>query len=644
MNVANILPGDTIQVDLAYMELLVPTDRVYEFVYPTVVGPRYSNRPSEAAPASERWVKNPYLRQGESPPYAFDLAVNLAASMPIAELTCPSHKVETRFPGPTLAKVTLDRSENRGGNRDFILRYRLAGGRIQSGLLLSEGDQENFFLLMMQPPKCVKVEQIPPREYIFIVDVSGSMHGFPLEVSTELLHNLISLLRTTDTFNLLLFAGDSTVMSEKSIPATKENIQKAIDLINQQGGGGGTELLPALKRALSLPKTEGSSQTIVIATDGYVNVEAEVFDLIRNNLGKANVFAFGIGSSVNRFIIEGMAHAGAGEPFVITKPESARGEAEKFRKYIESPVVTQIKVDFNKFDVYDVEPITIPDLLAERPILIFGKWRGEACGQIHWRGISGKNAFTEKIDVSQKHSQESNSALRYLWARHRIAILSDYNKLRQDDERVKEVTNLGLSYNLLTDYTSFVAIDNQVRMKDGKATTIKQPLPLPQGVSNYAVGLGSFKAMSAPLSASPRSEMSLQNESSRNNHLIMGSSPSGEKLDRDNSDSKNSSIKVKKVVVKGKMSKKDIEDLIKKHLGSIESCLKKTSAMLAQSNEAVLILNIDSNGRVTEVHLDKPKDQNKSFEQCIIENFSKLQFPIPEDKKSAEIIVTLGLR
>ena len=151
MNVANILPGDTIQVDLAYMELLVPTDRVYEFVYPTVVGPRYSNRPSEAAPASERWVKNPYLRQGESPPYAFDLAVNLAASMPIAELTCPSHKVETRFPGPTLAKVTLDRSENRGGNRDFILRYRLAGGRIQSGLLLSEGDQENFLLLRNGP-------------------------------------------------------------------------------------------------------------------------------------------------------------------------------------------------------------------------------------------------------------------------------------------------------------------------------------------------------------------------------------------------------------------------------------------------------------------------------------------------------------
>ncbi|MCG2720420.1 MAG: VIT and VWA domain-containing protein [Thermodesulfovibrionales bacterium] len=319
MNVANILPGDVITVELSYTELLVPTDGVYEFVYPTVVGPRYSNQPADTSPPSERWIQNPYLHQGESPHYAFDITVNLNAGMPVKEITSPSHKVKVSYDSPSIAAARLDQAEKYGGNRDYILQYRLDGGQIESGILLYEGEKKNFFLLMMQPPRRVTNAQIPKREYIFIVDVSGSMHGFPLDISKTLLKDLIGRLRPTDTFNVLLFAGGSTVLSEKSLPATQENIGKAIAVIDSQKGGGGTELLPALKRALALPKGEGYARTVVIATDGYVTVEEEAFDLIRKNLGNANMFPFGIGSSVNRHIIEGMARVGMGEPFVGTK-------------------------------------------------------------------------------------------------------------------------------------------------------------------------------------------------------------------------------------------------------------------------------------------------------------------------------------
>jgi len=222
-----------------------------------------------------------------------------------------------------LASIKLDPSEKHGGNRDFLLKYRLAGGQIETGLLLYEGEEEDFFLLMLQPPKRVTDSQIPAREYVFIVDVSGSMHGFPLDISKKLLKDLIGNLRPTDRFNVLLFAGGSSVMSKESLPATPENIAHAINVIERQRGGGGTELLPAMKKALALPRTEGYSRSVVIATDGYVTVEEEAFDLIRNNLGDANMFAFGIGSSVNRYIIEGMARVGMGEPFIITKPEEA---------------------------------------------------------------------------------------------------------------------------------------------------------------------------------------------------------------------------------------------------------------------------------------------------------------------------------
>ncbi|MBP1697876.1 MAG: von Willebrand factor type like domain, partial [Deltaproteobacteria bacterium] len=375
MNVANILPEDIIEVELKYTELLTPTGGIYEFVYPTVVGPRYSNQPAVTARPSQMWAENPYLHQGQAPTYTFHMTADLAAGLPIQNVACTSHKVNIHYDGPSRASIKLDPSDKNGGNRDFILKYQLAGGQVQSGVLLFEGEKESFFLLMLQPPRRVSVGQIPPREYIFIVDVSGSMYGFPSDVSKKLLKDLIGNLRPTDRFNVLLFSGGSSLMSEQSLPATSENIHHAINLIERQRGGGGTELLPALKRALSLPRSEGDSRSVVIVTDGYIMVEEETFDLIRKNLGDANMFTFGIGSSVNRHLLEGMARVGMGEPFVIGKPEETREKATEFRKMIESPVLTKIRVDFGKFNVYDVEPLSTPDVFAERPVILFGKWR-----------------------------------------------------------------------------------------------------------------------------------------------------------------------------------------------------------------------------------------------------------------------------
>jgi|WetSurMetagenome_2_1015567.scaffolds.fasta_scaffold17186_3 Ca-activated chloride channel homolog len=513
MSVANIMPGDFITVEMSYTELLVPSEGVYEFAYPTVVGPRYSNIPEKQAKQTDKWVQSPYTHEGEAPTYEFGMNIRLAAGLPIQEISCPSHKTSVKYEGLNEATIALDPSEKQGGNRDFILRYRLAGGKIQSGLLLYKGKDENFFLAMIQPPKRVDASAIPPREYIFIVDVSGSMHGFPLDISKTLLRNLLTGLRSSDYFNVELFSGVSAVMAEKSLPVNAKNIEDAIAFIDKEQGSGGTEVLPALQRALALPRTEGVSRTVVIATDGYVTVETEAFDLIRKNLGKANMFAFGIGSSVNRLIIEGMAHVGMGEPFVIEKPEAAAAQAEKFRKYIATPVLTGIDVAYNEFQVYDVEPKTIPDVLAERPIIIFGKWRGQPAGSIVVTGLSGNGKYRQVLALDGVSPSEDNSALRYLWARHMVQILADYNNLREDSGRVKEITALGLKYSLLTQYTSFVAIDKKVRNVGGKQEVVEQALPLPQGVSDYAVGggaaagfggmgksAGGYRAYSAPAS------------------------------------------------------------------------------------------------------------------------------------------------
>ena len=553
MNVANILPGDRVKVELKYTELLVPTEGVYEFVYPTVVGPRYSNKSIANAPQSEGWISNPYIKpsapgeENESP-YLFDIKTTLSTGIPLQELTSPSHALRVDYKGPSAAEITLDEqmiiekikrmppdhlervklavkdlyigedfgnlplfykklfhiatveaSEMKiidervktvkefGGDRDYILRYRLAGSQIESGLLLQEGNAENFFLLMVQPPQQVKNSDIPPRDYVFILDVSGSMRGFPIETSKTLLRNLLAGLRPQDSFNVLLFAGSSSLLSKESLPATKKNLSRALSLIDKQGAGGGTEILPALKQALALPKSEGMARTIVIATDGYVSMESQVFDLIRSNLHEANIFPFGIGKSVNRFLLEGMANIGQGEPFVITRADEAASQAERFRCYIESPVLTGIHVNFDGFDAYDVEPISVPDVLAERPVIVFGKWGGEPQGMIGLKGFSGAGAYEQNFHVDAAQVKEEHAALRYLWARKRIELLGDYNNLGKTNARVQEITDLGLKYNLLTPYTSFIAIDEVIRRSENSLKSVKQPLPLPQGVSTSAV-------------------------------------------------------------------------------------------------------------------------------------------------------------
>ena len=630
MNVANILPGDEIKTELAYTELISSNDGVYEFIYPTVVGPRYSNQSAETAPSSSGWVANPYLHQGELPADELEISVQLNSAMPIREMICSSHQTDVQYLDPSTAKVSLARSEKFSANRDFILQYRLAGDQIETGLLLYRGEEENFFLLMLQPPKRIKKEDILQREYIFIVDVSGSMHGFPLEVSQKLLKNLIGSLSPVDVFNVILFAGGSKLLAPQSISATDENIRQAINLIDSQGGGGGTELLPALKRAFDLPGGKGISRTFVIATDGYVTVEAETFDFIRKHLGESNFFTFGIGTSVNRYLIEGMARTGAGEPFIVIGPEEAAAQAEKFRQYVQSPLLINSKLDFADFSAFDVEPAGIPDVFAERPVIVFGKWRGEPKGKITLRGSTGKGRYQRSIDVEGVKPLSSNSALRYLWARSRIAQIGDYNRLSCDDKLIAQVTELGLKYNLLTAYTSFVAIDTMSRTKDGKPVTVKQPLPLPEGVSDYAVqelSTSSAAKSLAPYPVSPgllyardsdsaRSRNETEDSSKGNNSTLKGDAGRQIATDRQ--------VKLAKINVSGSLDQDIVNRFVSEKLLHFGDCEILVST---QSFEVMVAFTIDEAGQVRKVRVESRSNNPPAVERCIMKAIEKWSFP-----------------
>ncbi|MEJ7688502.1 MAG: VIT and VWA domain-containing protein [Variovorax sp.] len=505
MNVANILPGDDIRVELRYTELLVPQAGNYRFVFPTVVGPRYNSPQSANARAS--WVAQPTLPQGAASNAAFALKVALDAPLGIKELRSATHAIDVaRQGGEQRAEVVLAHNSSQPANdRDFVLDYRLAGEKIESGLMLYKGQgagAENFFLAMIEPPKSVAASAIVPRDYIFVVDISGSMHGFPLDTAKTVLERLIGGLRASDTFNVLLFSGSSKMLSPQSVPATRANIEQALSTIQNFRGGGSTELIPALKRVYAEPKASDVSRTIVVVSDGYVTVEREAFALVRNNLSKANLFAFGIGSSVNRHLMEGLARAGMGEPFIITDPVQAAEQAARFRRMVESPVLTGVKARFEGLDVYDVEPQALPDVLGERRVIVFGKWRGEARGRVVIEGQAADGPYRQELAVDARTHQGA-AALRSLWARHRIAALGDQEALEGGDAFRERITALGLRYGLLTSYTSFIAVDQVVRNPAPQnAIGVTQPQPLPKGVSELAVG----QSLGAEVPSTPEPE------------------------------------------------------------------------------------------------------------------------------------------
>jgi Ca-activated chloride channel family protein len=218
MQVANIMPGDEIKVELTYNEILSAEGGVYEFVYPAVVGPRYGG---DAAASSEqtKWIQNPYFAEGSSDPTGFELEVDMHSPLPINSMSSPSHKIDAQWDSKQSVAISLADSDD-AGNRDFILRYKLQDDKILTGLTRFESGGENYFLLVSEPPTRVLPEKIPGRDYFFVIDISGSMSGFPLDTAKQLMENLLNNLKSSDHFNILFFAGGSAMLSHQPLPVT----------------------------------------------------------------------------------------------------------------------------------------------------------------------------------------------------------------------------------------------------------------------------------------------------------------------------------------------------------------------------------------------------------------------------------------
>lgn len=487
MEMATILPGDQLTLTLNYSEILKSNSGDYEFLIPTAIGPRY--REKNATPNS---IGNPFLDEEQKTLTRFSVNVNLSSPLPIQNLACPSHDNATiNFTSKTSVSLKLKESEP---DRDFIVRYQLSGQKILSGLLSHKGSEENTFLLQLEPPREVIPQDIPERDFIFVIDVSGSMKGFPLNLARDLFKELAEELRPEDRFNMLLFAGANKVLSGKSLQATEANVDRAINFLNSANGTGGTRLLNALEEALELPHDHDRSRSLVLISDGYIEAETEVFDLIKHKGTGTNVFPLGVGSSVNRHLLEGLSHFAGRDHFIVTHSSECDAAVTRFKNIISTPVLTNIQITSEGVTLSDLLPARQPDLFYGQTLSLVGKWQGS--GTVIMTGTAGNGKkITQSFEIQNSSVQPSLPAL---WARTKVKELSDFAQLTDRDTEKNKVTELGLKYQLLTPFTSFVAIAEEVRKTEGRSVTVKQVKPLPQGVSNTAKVKGSGSSNTVP--------------------------------------------------------------------------------------------------------------------------------------------------
>ena len=495
-SLANVKPGEKIEVRIRYTESLKFVGGDYEFVFPTVVGPRYISRNTTDADRINPPVLAPGTRSGQD----IAVSVEIDAGVAIGDVRSTSHQITTDRSG-NIVRVQLANADTIP-NKDLILRYRVAGENTQATVLTQSDQRGGHFATYLIPALNYKTNEIVPKEVVFLMDTSGSQQGEPLVKSKELMRRFIQGLNPNDTFTIIDFANTAQALSTTPLANTAANRQSAINYIEKLQANGGSELLNGIQAVMNFRVTKaGMLRSIVLITDGYIGNDKEVLALVQRSLKPGNrLYSFGVGGSVNRFLLNRLAQVGRGTSQVIRQDEPSAEAAEKFFRQINSPVLTNIQISWEGMgEKPEIYPIAPPDLFASQPLVLFGRKGDRASGQLRIRGtLAGGKAYEQVLPVnfarSSGRQREStsvaasvtdfgNPAVAQLWGRSRIQDLMNQMFGGETKSLVESVTNTALTYRLLSEYTAFVAVSEEVRVEpDGTRRRVQVPVEVPQGV------------------------------------------------------------------------------------------------------------------------------------------------------------------
>jgi Ca-activated chloride channel family protein len=493
--VANIPPGGTVEVEMHLVQPLRREDGRYQLTLPTVIGPRYvagapDHQGNTAAVPDAAALRSPQLAKGVVSCAKVDIQVVIEAGMPVHDLRSQYHALQVeRAAGITRLELADGPARP---NRDFTLSWQLAGLEPRAQLMAQKtGDGEGYFSLTIEPPRGVSRDRARPRELVFVVDTSGSMSGVPLDTARAAVRRALDDLGAEDTFQVIRFAGVAEQLAPAPLANTTENRRSALDFLEATRGGGGTEMIAGVTAALARPADPQRLRMVLFLTDGFIGGESQIFAGIERQLGEARLFSLGVGSSVNRYLLDGMARIGRGSSVYVGPGEAPDRVVERFYGHIDRPVLTDIEIDWGDLPIADLSPAAIPDLFAGQPVVVFGRFTGAPQGEATLKGKLGGAPIEIplKLDFSQG---QAHSGLAAMWARHQVDDLLGYPSARSSDPdtaAIAKITTLALKHRIMTAYTSFVAVEQRKEPQtDGTLRTVEVPLELPMAVENSAIG------------------------------------------------------------------------------------------------------------------------------------------------------------
>lgn len=487
-SVANIEPGKSIDVSITYFNTLQYRDGWYEFVFPMVVGPRF--HPSGSSNGVGAVARNSggisgqktevsYLAPNERSGSDIALTLDIDAGVEIEEFASASHVVKTSTSQPEKLHVELGRLDHIP-NKDFVLRYRVAGDRLKSNLLTHRDERGGFFTFMVYPPAELKNVRQHPIEMVFVLDCSGSMKGEPIAQAKAAIRRALTQMRPEDSFQIIRFSNNSSKLGKRPLPATRANVERGLAYLNTLNSSGGTHMIEGIKAALNFPHDPERLRFVVFMTDGYIGNETEIFTAVNHHLGASRIFSFGVGSAPNGYLLDGLARIGNGAVAYLGLNDDAAKIMDNYVNSVRHPALLDVAVDWDGWRVSDVYPKRLPDVFVGRSLIVTGRFEGDQSGTI---GITG-NAGSQSVEVDLKISAtETHSALPSIWARKKITELADRQAAGNDPTIATQIEQVALDYKLMSAYTAFIAVDSLIRTGRDASTTVKQSVPVPEGVS-----------------------------------------------------------------------------------------------------------------------------------------------------------------
>ena len=497
-SVANIGPGEKVIIEIEYLEELRFDGGTFSLRYPMTLTPRYIPGQPEADRQGSGWSADTTQVDDASlitPPmvsaskgHRISLQATVNAGMPLEIIASRYHPVSvSEANGEYMVSLAAGRAAM---EHDFELLWRPVPSALPRAMAFTETiNGEPHYLLMVMPPESELVSgAMMPREMIFVVDTSGSMHGVSIAQAKKALLRAVDGLQPGDKFNVVEFNSNTNPLFPTSVSASSSNVNAATSYVRGLQANGGTEMYSALDFALSTTPSEAYLRQIIFITDGAVGNEEGLFKLIDTKLNNARLFMVGIGSAPNSWLMRKAAEFGRGTFTMISALHEVGEKMDRLFRKLENPQVTDIDVQWPSGVVVDSYPSVVPDLYLGEPITIKARASGavRSGDVVRIVGNSVGGAWSSELALA---GNTQNSGIGALWARARIAELLDQARRGADEDETRSaVIEAALAHHLVSKYTSLIAVDKTPVRPAGDPLSSEQVANLmPHGQSSSAI-------------------------------------------------------------------------------------------------------------------------------------------------------------